>query len=208
MAKSALVQRVEKRLREIGKGPVEAAARVSGMERNFIRDLLEGKKTSFSEAKAAAVAEALEWTVAELRGEDHAERGRRERVTRIPLVSWVSAGKLTDVESQLDITEVPLLAFADLGRGEFFALTVEGDSMDRFSPPGSRIVVNRAQRDLVAGKPYIFWHRTEGTTYKFWQADPPRLDPASWNPANKPHFLKRKTDIEVIGRVRRTILDL
>jgi len=126
----------------------------------------------------------------------------------VPLLSWVSAGKLSDADSQIPVEDVPLLAFADLGRGDFFALKVVGDSMDRHSPEGSIIVVNRAERELLPDKPYVFWHRTMGTTYKLWQPKPPRLEPYSWNAANKPIFVERKRDFGVIGRVRRTVLDL
>lgn len=127
---------------------------------------------------------------------------------RIPLLSWVSAGQLADADSQILIQDVPLLAFADLGRGDFFALKVEGDSMDRVSPEGSTIVVNRDERDPVSGKAYVFFHRTEGATYKLWHSDPDYLEPFSTNPAHKPIFVKRKKDLEVVGRVRRTLLDL
>lgn len=129
-------------------------------------------------------------------------------IQSVPLLSWVSAGKLADAESQIPVEDVPLLAFADLGRGDFFALKVVGDSMDRVSPEGSIIVVNRAEREPVPDKPYVFWHRTEGTTYKLWQPEPPRLEPYSWNAANKPIYVKRKKDLDVIGRVRRTVFDL
>jgi SOS-response transcriptional repressor LexA len=72
-------------------------------------------------------------------------------VTQVPLLSWLSAGKLADARSQIPVEDVPLLPFADLGRGNFFALKVRGDSMDRLSPEGSVIVVNRAERHLVDG---------------------------------------------------------
>jgi SOS-response transcriptional repressor LexA len=127
--------------------------------------------------------------------------------TKIPLISWVSAGQLADVQSQIPVEDVPLLAFADLGRGDFFALKVAGDSMDRISPEGSVIVVNRADRQLVADRPYVFSRRGEAT-YTLWQPNPPHLAPFSWNPANKPIFVKGKRDFTVIGRVRRTVLDL
>src|SRR5690242_4525941 len=45
----------------------------------------------------------------------------------VPVLSWVSAGQLADASSQIPVEDVPLLAFADLGRGEFFALKVRGD---------------------------------------------------------------------------------
>lgn len=209
MAKSAIVQRVERRLTDLGVGAVEAAARVPGLERNYIRDLLQGKKRSFSESKLPMVAQALNWTVQELRGEqDDGRPVRRERVAQVPLLSWVSAGQLVDAESQILADDFERLAFAGLGRGEFFALKVEGDSMDRLSPEGSVIVVNRMERDAVVGRAYVFWHRTEGTTYKLWHADPDYLEPFSTNPAHKPIFVKRKKDLEIVGRVRRTVLDL
>jgi SOS-response transcriptional repressor LexA len=130
-----------------------------------------------------------------------------EDFTRIPLLAWVSAGKLADPGSEIPVEDVPLLAFADLGRGDFFALKVVGDSMDRVSPEGSTIVVNRTDRQLVAGKCYVFSVRGE-TTYKRWNPDPIYLAPFSTNPAHSPIFIKRKKDLEVVGRVRRTVLDL
>lgn len=127
---------------------------------------------------------------------------------KVPLLDMVSAGKLTEPRSQIPVEGVPLLAFADLGRGDFFALTVQGDSMDRVSPEGSVIVVDQSDKTLVPGKPYVFWHHLEGTTYKYWQPDPDRLEPSSWNHANKAIFIKKKRDFGVVGRVRRTVLDL
>lgn len=127
--------------------------------------------------------------------------------TIVPELDWVSAGKLTEPKSQIPFEDVPLLAFADLGPGEFFALKVQGDSMDRLSPEGSTIIVNRADKVLVNGKCYVFSVRGQ-TTYKRWNADPAYLAPYSWNPQNEPIFIKKIKDIEVVGRVRRTVLDL
>lgn len=130
-------------------------------------------------------------------------------VLQVPLLSWVSAGKMADPQSQIPMDDVPLLAFADLGRGDFFALRVVGDSMDRISPDGSIIVVNKTDRQLVAGKPYVFSQRGEAT-FKVWRPEPPRLAPFSINPMHEPIFVKTKKDAErmVIGRVKRTLLDL
>lgn len=133
----------------------------------------------------------------------------RDVQAKIPLLDKVAAGKLKSPSSQIPIEDVPLLAFADLGRGDFFALSVEGDSMDRISPDGSTIVVNKADRTLISGKPYVFSIRGEAT-YKIWRPDPPRLEPNSTNPANQAIFLRPKQDPEnlVVGRVKRTVLDL
>jgi SOS-response transcriptional repressor LexA len=127
--------------------------------------------------------------------------------TTAPLLDWVSAGKLADSHSQIPVEDVPLLAFADLGRGDFFALRVVGDSMNRISPEGSVVVVNRADRTLIADKPYVFARRGEAT-FKLWQPDPPHLAPFSTNPMHRSIFVKGKDDLIVVGRVRRTVLDL
>jgi len=209
MAINELRQRVERRLRELNKGAVEAALSVPGLERNYIRDLIEGKKRSFSQTKAPLVAQALHWSLADLQGQMRAHDVTTATVASIPLLDKVAAGKLRSSTSQIPIEDVPLLAFADLGRGEFFALTVEGDSMDRISPDGSVIVVNQADRTLVSGKPYVISRRGEAT-FKLWRSDPPRFAPYSTNPTHEPVYVKSKAEAEkmVVGRVKRTVLDL
>lgn len=132
----------------------------------------------------------------------------RRKITEVPVLDWVSAGRLAEPNSQIPVEDVPLLAFADLGRGDFFALTVQGTSMDRISPDGSVIIVNRSDKQLVSGRPYVFAIRGEAT-YKIWQGgDPPYLEPSSWDAAHKPIFIKKAKDLEVVGRVRRTLKDL
>jgi SOS-response transcriptional repressor LexA len=146
------------------------------------------------------------------RAELPAKNYKSHKLTFVPLLDSVTAGRLKSPASQIPVDDMPLLAFADLGRGEWFALKVDekgdGDSMNLVSPPGSTVVVNKADRDLRNGRFYIF--ALEGqTTYKMWQdGDPPYLAPYSNNPHHKPIFVKRKRDFEVIGRVKRTILDL
>jgi SOS-response transcriptional repressor LexA len=128
-------------------------------------------------------------------------------VTMVPLISRVSAGQLLDPQSEVALDEAEWLPFQGLGAGEYFALSVEGDSMDRVSPPGSTIVVNRSERELVEGKAYVFLTR-EGATYKFWRGRPPRLEPASTNPSHQPLFLAEDDDALVLGRVVRSVLAL
>lgn len=208
MAINELIQRVDRRLRELGIGAVEAAASVDGLERNYIRDLLEGKKRSFSQSKLPLVAKALQWSIPEVLGDPSPRKERAStKIFEVPLLDSVTAGKLKTPSSQVPIEDVPLLAFADLGRGDWFALKVEGDSMDRYSPEGSIIVVNKADRDLINGRCYVF--SLEGrVTYKVWRGgEPPYLAPHSTNPDNAPIFFKKR-DLEVIGRVKRTVLDL
>lgn len=142
---------------------------------------------------------------------DDRERPRRsansDRFASIPVLSWVSAGKLADSTVEMPLQDVPKIAVADLGEGDFFALRVSGTSMDRISPDKSVLVVNRAQRALQEGKPYIFSVRGEAT-YKLWRGSPPRLEPYSTDPSNEPIYVDKRRGVTVIGRVRRSILDL
>lgn len=172
-----------------------------------------GFKKSSAEQYARRFGVSLEWL---LTGRDSTAKrgapsvaGPDEKVTHVPLLDSVAAGKLRTPSSQIPFEDVPLLAFADLGRGEWFALKVEGDSMDRLSPESSVIIVNRSERNLVAGKPYVFSVRGE-TTYKIWRPEPARLAPFSTNPMHEPVFVKSRKDAEgmVVGRVKRTVLDL
>lgn len=142
---------------------------------------------------------------------DESPRQRRgasaSRFITIPVISWVSAGKLADMAVDLPASEVPKIAVADLGDGDFFALRVSGSSMDRISPDKSLIIINRAERALQEGKPYVFAVRGEAT-FKLWRATPARLEPFSTDPSNEPIFLDKRQSITVVGRVRRSMLDL
>jgi SOS-response transcriptional repressor LexA len=214
MKLNELQQRVSDRLDVLGLGAVEAAQRVPDLlERNYIRDLILDKKKSISQAKAPAVAQALEWTVADLLATDRptGPKQKREPATlRVPLLDMVTAGKLKAPSSQIPVEDVMWMSFSDLGRGDFFALKLEddADSMDRISPPNSVIVVDKADRTLRNGRCYVFSIDGE-TTYKMWQeGDPAYLAPFSTNPNHKPIFVKKRRGFDVIGRVKRTVLDL
>lgn len=146
----------------------------------------------------------------DLRSEDIAAGfdGRQHDTLGPPLVAWVNAGKFADVQSQLPPRRLKLDIVRDLGPGDYFATKVEGDSMDRVSPPGSIIIVDRNDKVLVSGKYYVFAIGGK-TTYKtYMSGDPPYLAPYTTNPTNPPIFIRKKSDIEIVGRVKRTLLDL
>lgn len=196
-----------------GKGPTELAERLDTNKQNITRWSNGDRKLTVEWAKKLAplldtAADAL-LLVSQSDAPDKPAKGLK-RMLSVPLLDTVTAGKLKTPSSQIPVEDVPLLAFADLGRGEFFALRLEddADSMDRLSPPRSILVVNKADRELRSGRCYIFSIDGE-TTYKMWQdGEPPYLAPYSTNPIHKPVFIRRKRDFDVIGRVKRTVLDL
>lgn len=137
------------------------------------------------------------------------EESSASRITEVPVLDAVPAGKLSAPLSQIADEDIPRTPFADLGNGDFIALTVRGDSMDRISPDGSTILIDRSDRELVAGKAYVFSVRGE-VTFKLFRNNPARLQPHSWNGVHEPRFVKSREEAErfVVGRVKRTVLDL
>lgn len=213
MGKTVLSQVFRDRLAEIGLGPVEAVAPVEGLEKNFIRDIVEERKFSFRQANVPLVAQAMRWTVAELnaaiQGEDPPpKRVERRKLQWAPLLDNVQAGKLASPMSQIPADQARKIAVSGISGAEIFALKVEGTSMDKVSPEGSIIIVDRSDRALIKGKFYVFYVMGD-TTYKRWQADPDYLEPyTNDTDQHKPLYISKKRDMEVIGRVKRTILDL
>lgn len=122
----------------------------------------------------------------------------------VPLVSWVSAGELKEVsasDSNLN------LRVAGLPPGDWIAMRVEGNSMDRISPPDSIIFVNRQDRRLVPNACYVIDDGAGLTTYKRYRPGPPqRFEPVSTDKDLEP--LYPDNDPTIIGRVKRTVLDL
>jgi phage repressor protein C with HTH and peptisase S24 domain len=115
----------------------------------------------------------------------------------VPHLTWVSAGAMmTDDVADEAIGTVEV---AGLPAGDWFALTVRGDSMDRISPPDSVIFVNRADRSLVANACYVIGNGEGMATYKRYRPDPMRFEPVSTNPAHEPIFPDNEPTI--VGRV-------
>lgn len=224
-----IVGRIQKRLDALGIKAAEAS-RASGLSEGAIYNLQRGAKgkiptkggnvRTFSRL-APTLRTTLQWLTEGIGPEvveEHIESSDVptaaakfapivKGLSQVRLISWVSAGKLANADSQIPIGEAKPLHFWGLGRGEFFGLRVDGDSMDRLSPDSSIIIVNRADRRLVKGKCYVFAVNGEAT-YKIWQDEPARLEPFSTNPMNKTIFIKRRRDLDVVGRVVRTTLDL
>lgn len=134
-------------------------------------------------------------------------RSRRE-ASEIPVIGWVQAGQLADIAPFTDWPDEEKVLVDGLPTGQWFMTTVQGDSMDRVSPEGSRIIVNAAATDLTPGGFYLFALRGE-TTYKRYYSDPVvRLEPYSTNPFNRPIYLTADRDWMVVGRVYRSVIDL
>lgn len=148
------------------------------------------------------IAEALQVSPADL-----LEHPNSSGPSRVPVLSWVSAGSLVTPDAVItDLDELPMIEVTGLAEGDWIALRVSGDSMDRISPPESIILANRRDRRLVANACYIIGDGDGGATYKRYRPDPMRFEPVSTNPVHEPLFPNQEPTI--IGRVRRSVLDM
>lgn len=191
------------RIRKKNRMSQAAVARAAGISQQSLSRLENG--IDLTSKYLPAIADALETDVSDL-DPSYASKEPGAAI-QVPILDYVTAGRLKSPMSQIIVGDLPTMAISDLGRGDWFALRVQGDSMDRISPDGAIIIVNKADRELKAGKFYVFSVDGE-TTYKMWQeGDPPMLAPFSLNPKNQTIVVKKR-GFDVIGRVRRTIFDL
>lgn len=124
-------------------------------------------------------------------------REPKTAVKLVPILGSVPAGPLAEPSSLADgWLPIP----SSVGGERSFALSPEGDSMGNVAAPGSFIVVDPDQLDLIAGKAYVVTNGQGEATFKRYRADPPRLEPDSANPAHQPIILGREPFL-IVGRV-------
>lgn len=125
-----------------------------------------------------------------------------------PLISWVSAGALLQPDVQAYVEDEPIVYAPDLdSNGDWIALRVDGDSMNRISPHDSIIFVNRKDRKLVPNACYVIGDGEGGATYKRYRP-PNTWEPVSTNKAHKPMELPDGQEPDIIGRVKKTVLSM
>lgn len=127
-----------------------------------------------------------------------------------PLISWVSAGALKTPDAVIDLDDAERVYAPGLDpKGDWIALRVEGDSMDRISPPESLIFVDRKDRRLVTNACYVIADVEGGeATYKRFRSNPDRWEPVSTNTAHEAMFPAKGHAPVIIGRVKKTVLDM
>ncbi|GLI23457.1 hypothetical protein GGQ86_003008 [Xanthobacter flavus] len=142
---ASLKEIVEKRLAQTGRKPVPAATG-AGLERNFINDILTGKKTSIRQASLIKLAAALDMSApelgAQLAGDPESSLGHStvSAVTwggpTIPVAGVVEAGAFREADdSNQDEPElVPAEPDKRWPEARQVAFRVAGDSMNALKP--------------------------------------------------------------------------
>jgi hypothetical protein len=216
-----ILERIEGRLAAVGLSAAEASMRVAGHKdllRNFRRSIERGSDTGLSIPSAVDLAKILgvsvQWLLTGEDSDGSSEPATTHGLIYAPLISWVSAGRLDQPDHVEDLASAKLVGFPDLERsGRWIALRVDGDSMDRISPPDSIIAVDLSDRRLIPNGCYVFGDGEGGATYKRWRpADHknryPQIAPVSTNKRHEPIFLYNGQEPIVIGRVRRSMLEM
>lgn len=133
-------------------------------------------------------------------------KGATVGLTQVPVLSMVSASNLREQPAVTASDIERWIRVADLPQGDWIALSVDGDSMDKIAPNGATILINRADGRLLDAKFYVFAIESGAATFKQYRRRPDRLQPYS---TNSDHYsIPASDDIYVIGRVRRVITDV
>lgn len=203
MEKTVLQKRLEEKMDEAREKPAPLATRL-GFSDSFIRDILRGKAKNPSATNLERLARALGTTADYLLGITDEDEPGDPVVFAVPVLAMVSAGSLMrdDVRDEA----IGTIRMSDLGAGDWIALRVHGNSMDRISPPESIIFVNRRDKRLVPNALYVIADEEGNASYKRYRpGPPPRFEPVSTDPNLEPLFPQHEPVI--IGRVRRSVLD-
>jgi len=127
-------------------------------------------------------------------------------ITDVPMVSWISAGQFGEQEAVEDLSDFPTITAIDLPDGDWIALRVDGPSMNKISPPESIIFANRRDKRLVSNGCYVIADESGAATYKRYRPnDDPPFQPASYDDIEPPEL---EGVIKIIGRVRRSVIDM
>lgn len=193
-----------------GKGVSSLAEQIGTNRQNVTRWAKGQRKLTVPWAKK--IAPHLNSTASELlqvevsAGRKIIKRPKTEGI-EIPLISWVSAGKLSR-EDGVRSADIEKYLLADLPpKGDWIALQVIGDSMDLVARDGAILFVDRKDDRLRDNGFYVFTLEDGSTTFKRYRAGTPaRLQPYSRNPDHE--TIQTSDDMRVVGRVKRTVLDL
>ena len=201
----ALVERIEKRGAEFGFKSLSAICRAANVNyetvRNWRRDFK--KKIIPKRESLLPVAQLLKtnqnWL---LFGEGLPTQQEPSGIVAVPILSWVSAGELDGADTLPGDAE-DYVSIADFDRGDFFALRVKGESMNRIISDRSIIIVDHASRGPIADEIFVIANpRTGEASVKRFRSKPPRFEADS-------HSIELPaipaSDVKIIGRVRMAI---
>lgn len=179
-----------------------------GWNENTVKGHLQGKSsfgTAMGKRYAKAFGVSFQWLYHGI-GQPEDVDSEPVSIVDVPLISLISAGQLAGHDGVTDFSDCPTVSALDLPEGDWIALRVEGDSMNKISPPDSIIFANRRDKRLVHNACYVIADEQGNATYKRYRNDQdPPFQPASYLDIPPPQLIGT---ITVIGRVRRSIIEM
>jgi transcriptional regulator with XRE-family HTH domain len=189
-------------IRKLKKLSQVKVAELAGVSQQLISQLESGKNETTTELPA--IAQALGVGVHEI-DPAYSTDAAGIPTLNVPYLAWVSAGAM--MRDDISDEALGVLRVADLPpSGDWIALKVSGDSMDRISPPDSVIFVDRKDVSLVTNACYVIADDEGNATYKRFRSGPKRFEPVSTNPSHEPIF--PDNDPIIVGRVRRSLINM
>lgn len=202
--------RLKQAISETGLAMQEACERF-GWSYNTVKSNVNGN-ASFSFKKATEYAAKLkvraEWLYTGTLPIREAAKSSSRISVGIPLLDLSSVEHFNEDQEYPNADAFNTISINDLPPGDWIAVNVRGDSMDRVSPEGSRIFVNRDDQDLEAGGFYLFTVQGNVLYRRYYDEPVPRVEPYSGNLANRPIYLTPEVEWKVLGRVYRSAIDL
>lgn len=207
---------VSRRLVELGLGPVEAATK-GGLERTYIRDLVEGKKLSVRTDKIESLARALQLDPADLSVSKSTAKAPEGAVRPVSVTGFVQAGYWAEtwewaIDDQYTVAipdDPPLRPF------KLHAAETRGPSMNKRYPEKTVLVFTdmiETHEQIEIDKRYIVERERsdgmrEATVKKLWRDEAGKLwlVPESDDPRFQESIpLEGGEDdtIRIVGRVR------
>ncbi len=204
-----ILDRVRRRLNSLGLSE-HAAEQAAGARVGTIRNWRRGALPRIDTLRliAPALHTTPEWLAYEAGPEDLREQSKVHSSRFVPKISWVNAGSFAATDPVFDTDEFETIEVSGLPTGRWVALTVQGDSMDRISPPDSIVLVNLNDRRLVPNACYIVQDGHGGATYKRYRQSPVRFEPVSTNPVHEALFPDHDNMPTIFGRVGRSYIDM
>lgn len=183
------------------KKTLEEVGSIVGVSKATIQRYEKGAITNIPSDKIEKIAKALSTTPAFLMGWE--ENHMHSKGIRIPILGRVVAGipieAITDIEGYEEIT-------ADMAsRGDFFALRIQGHSMEPRIEDGE-IVICQCQSDVDSGDVAIVLVNGDEATCKQVRKGPEGITLIGFNPiVYAPHFYSNKEieelPVRIIGHV-------
>lgn len=134
--------RMDRRLSELKLSPIQAAQR-AGLERSYIRDFLNHKKASIRSDRYEQVAKALDWSVADLLGVDHAH------AVIDAMAEELSPSRVISGDQLVGARDLPIYAATAGGDGHMIVTT---DVIERVRRPAVLEGVTGAYGILIVGE--------------------------------------------------------